>query len=76
MRSITSMKVKMAITQQGCSYALDRGRFVYRARRELLEISNVNLQQHRFYKERGVDGLVDVFYKRNFSIYFNYMINF
>ncbi|GHQ04043.1 hypothetical protein VN1210_06900 [Helicobacter pylori] len=50
--------------------------FVHRARRELLEISNANLQQHRFYKERGVDGLVDVFYKRNFSIYFNYTINF
>ncbi|GAA7120902.1 outer membrane protein [Helicobacter pylori] len=31
---------------------------------------------NQFYKERGVDGLVDVFYKRNFSIYFNYMINF
>ncbi|MCQ2928381.1 outer membrane beta-barrel protein [Helicobacter pylori] len=30
----------------------------------------------QFYKERGVDGSVDVFYKRNFSIYFNYMINF
>lgn len=31
---------------------------------------------NQFYKERGVDGSVDVFYKRNFSIYFNYMINF
>ncbi|EKE95545.1 outer membrane protein [Helicobacter pylori] len=31
---------------------------------------------NQFYKERGVDGTVDVFYKRNFSIYFNYMINF
>ncbi len=30
---------------------------------------------NQFYKERGVDGSVDVFYKRNFSIYFNYMIN-
>ncbi len=25
---------------------------------------------NQFYKERGVDGSVDVFYKRNFSIYF------
>ncbi|MGN8396010.1 outer membrane beta-barrel protein [Helicobacter pylori] len=31
---------------------------------------------NQFYKERGVDESVDVFYKRNFSIYFNYMINF
>ncbi len=31
---------------------------------------------NQFYKERGVDGSVDVFYKRNFSIYFNYMVNF
>ncbi|WP_100974586.1 outer membrane beta-barrel protein [Helicobacter pylori] len=31
---------------------------------------------NQFYKGRGVDGSVDVFYKRNFSIYFNYMINF
>ncbi|MDU9760240.1 outer membrane protein [Helicobacter pylori] len=31
---------------------------------------------NQFYKERGADGSVDVFYKRNFSIYFNYMINF
>ncbi|QQX49596.1 outer membrane protein [Helicobacter pylori] len=31
---------------------------------------------NQFYKERGVDGSVDVFYKRSFSIYFNYMINF
>ncbi len=31
---------------------------------------------NQFYKERGIDGSVDVFYKRNFSIYFNYMINF
>ncbi|MDW3557822.1 outer membrane protein [Helicobacter pylori] len=31
---------------------------------------------NQFYKERGVDGSVDMFYKRNFSIYFNYMINF
>ncbi|WQR81910.1 outer membrane protein [Helicobacter pylori] len=31
---------------------------------------------NQFYKERGVDGSVDVFYKRNFSIYFNYTINF
>ncbi|MGL2439401.1 outer membrane beta-barrel protein [Helicobacter pylori] len=31
---------------------------------------------NQFYKERGVNGSVDVFYKRNFSIYFNYMINF
>ncbi|GAA8367237.1 hypothetical protein HpBT210_02780 [Helicobacter pylori] len=31
---------------------------------------------NQFYKERGVDGSVDVFYKRNFSIYFNYMISF
>ncbi|WQX09494.1 outer membrane beta-barrel protein [Helicobacter pylori] len=31
---------------------------------------------NQFYKERGVDRSVDVFYKRNFSIYFNYMINF
>ncbi len=31
---------------------------------------------NQFYKERGVDGSVDVFYKRNFSIYFSYMINF
>ncbi|MGL2460636.1 outer membrane protein [Helicobacter pylori] len=31
---------------------------------------------NQFYKERGVDGSVDVFYKRDFSIYFNYMINF
>ncbi len=31
---------------------------------------------NQFYKERGVDGSVNVFYKRNFSIYFNYMINF
>ncbi|GAA7177767.1 hypothetical protein HpCK102_00020 [Helicobacter pylori] len=31
---------------------------------------------NQFYKERGVDGSVDVFYKRNFSVYFNYMINF
>ncbi|NHB17987.1 outer membrane protein [Helicobacter pylori] len=31
---------------------------------------------NQFYEERGVDGSVDVFYKRNFSIYFNYMINF
>ncbi|WP_305860874.1 outer membrane beta-barrel protein [Helicobacter pylori] len=31
---------------------------------------------NQFYRERGVDGSVDVFYKRNFSIYFNYMINF
>ncbi|GAA8804856.1 hypothetical protein VN1316_02560 [Helicobacter pylori] len=31
---------------------------------------------NQFYKERGVDGSVDVLYKRNFSIYFNYMINF
>ncbi len=31
---------------------------------------------NQFYKERGVDGSVDVFYKRNLSIYFNYMINF
>ncbi|MGL2643035.1 outer membrane beta-barrel protein [Helicobacter pylori] len=31
---------------------------------------------NQFYKERGVDKSVDVFYKRNFSIYFNYMINF
>ncbi|WP_187932629.1 outer membrane protein [Helicobacter pylori] len=31
---------------------------------------------NQFYKERGVDGSVDVFYKRNFSIYFNYIINF
>ncbi|MGN8434062.1 outer membrane protein [Helicobacter pylori] len=31
---------------------------------------------NQFYKERGVDGSIDVFYKRNFSIYFNYMINF
>ncbi|EJB36672.1 outer membrane protein [Helicobacter pylori NQ4161] len=31
---------------------------------------------NQFYKEMGVDGSVDVFYKRNFSIYFNYMINF
>ncbi|MGN8410758.1 outer membrane beta-barrel protein [Helicobacter pylori] len=31
---------------------------------------------NQFYKERGVDGSVDVFYKRNFSIHFNYMINF
>ncbi|GAA7555313.1 hypothetical protein MMM136_05630 [Helicobacter pylori] len=31
---------------------------------------------NQFYKERSVDGSVDVFYKRNFSIYFNYMINF
>ncbi|MGL2879998.1 outer membrane beta-barrel protein [Helicobacter pylori] len=31
---------------------------------------------NQFYKERGVDGSVYVFYKRNFSIYFNYMINF
>ncbi|WP_139519792.1 outer membrane protein [Helicobacter pylori] len=30
---------------------------------------------NQFYKERGIDGSVDVFYKRNFSIYFNYMIN-
>ncbi len=34
------------------------------------------LSTNQFYKERGVDGSVDVFYKRNFSIYFNYMINF
>ncbi len=31
---------------------------------------------NQFYKERDIDGSVDVFYKRNFSIYFNYMINF
>ncbi len=31
---------------------------------------------NQFYKERSVDESVDVFYKRNFSIYFNYMINF
>ncbi len=31
---------------------------------------------NQFYKERGVSESVDVFYKRNFSIYFNYMINF
>ncbi|MGL2753544.1 outer membrane protein [Helicobacter pylori] len=31
---------------------------------------------NQFYKKRGVDESVDVFYKRNFSIYFNYMINF
>ncbi|GAA8428672.1 hypothetical protein HpHA5_04470 [Helicobacter pylori] len=31
---------------------------------------------NQFYKERGIDGSVDVFYKMNFSIYFNYMINF
>ncbi|STP04459.1 outer membrane protein [Helicobacter acinonychis] len=31
---------------------------------------------NQFYKERGVDGSVDIFYKRNFSIDFNYMINF
>ncbi len=24
---------------------------------------------NQFYKERGIDGSVDVFYKRNFSIY-------
>ncbi|WP_033771132.1 outer membrane beta-barrel protein [Helicobacter pylori] len=31
---------------------------------------------NQFYKERGASESVDVFYKRNFSIYFNYMINF
>ncbi len=36
----------------------------------------LSLFTNQFYKERGVDGSVNVFYKRNFSIYFNYMINF
>ncbi|MCQ2665685.1 outer membrane beta-barrel protein [Helicobacter pylori] len=42
-----------------------------------IEVSlKLPLFTNQFYKERGVDGSVDVFYKRNFSIYFNYMINF
>ncbi|WP_158653917.1 outer membrane protein, partial [Helicobacter cetorum] len=36
----------------------------------------VPLFVNQFYKERREYGAVDVFYKRNFSMYFNYMINF
>ncbi|WP_233705588.1 outer membrane protein [Helicobacter cetorum] len=36
----------------------------------------VPLFVNQFYKERGEYGDVDVFYKRNFSMYLNYMINF
>ncbi|AFI05199.1 outer membrane protein [Helicobacter cetorum] len=31
---------------------------------------------NQFYKERSENAAIDVFYKRNFSMYFNYMINF